>query len=200
MKKRARQVPAKFGQGVATLLHIADDGTIRELASRPNTWMYQWSSIAARLFATGDTAYLPSAAYVLFNNGTAAGSVGVPSLTRSSGTSYFQGLSGSLDFLRIPFLTPPTIAVNSAYTAYLPSNLGNQLTYFTLASGPTGVKGLSFSNAASSVVLGVAIVATPVPDDPTSDLVWAASMYTSEQQTEVPVVGNLAITYQAVFP
>ena len=195
----------KIGRGVARVW-LADPGAAQSLllATAENTWMYEWAHCGVMLCATGNPAYALSTLYVEFENLTSPSATSTPpTVTRDQGLSYYLGLasSGTRDFLRIALAYPPTPSRDASYagTAYLRPNLYNRLTLAAFALAGTGVNLKSFSAAANSKIVGVAAVATPVPTDPTSDIVFARAYFTGTQQVLAPTTGSLVVTYSPTF-
>lgn len=144
-----------------------------------------WATVVARLM-TGETdgkTYKPSVMFIEFeNNGGAA--VTPPTIDETDGIEYYDGLSGTRDYLRVP-LTAST--VESTDDELYP--LGNSCLYFAQTAGSAGENGLTFSSANSSRVYGGAIVSTPVPGDPTQDLLVGRFYYSSDDQV-IKVAGS----------
>ena len=150
-----------FG-GPVTLWQVDAFGRWSPQASKPkNLTMFAAADIIARLLA-GQVQYQPAAVYFEFTNDDSP----APDMTQSDGASYYAGLDGiSYDYLRVPIDISPTLnAVGDDY-------LANQVTFAALTAGSEGIKGLTFSHAASKVI-GVALVATPT-ENVDGDIVYA---------------------------
>ena len=131
-----------------------------------NDILYGWADIAARQ-AAGWLGYQIATMYFEFENVMNPGDpVTVPTFDRSGGVSYYNGLSGTKDYIRMPITINPTI-VSSDAGLYV----GNNVTFFAITQGSVGVHGLPFSDTVNSQVYGYALVASPEPDDQTSDIV-----------------------------
>jgi hypothetical protein len=163
-----------------------------------NTWMYTWGSIAARVLGLRDLSYAPSTFYIEFENVASPSTVAsIPTVTPADGRGYYDSIAGSAtrDYLRVPILLTPSIDVDPAYSTYLTAGLGNRLTLLAQSTGSVGVAGKTFSNASNSKICGLAWVATPIPGDPTRDLIFARQYYLGSDQQVVPVGGQFDVIY-----
>ena len=146
-----------------------DNGHIKMLVEQKNIIPYQGADILARLLA-GDDTCAPGAMFFEFEN--TAGSPSVPSPTRSEGIDYYLSdllLDPDKDYIRAPLVVSPAISASgSDYN-------GNQVTFFAITSGLTGVHGRTFDQAVNSKVYGVALAATPSPTQYTQDLLFSRS-------------------------
>ena len=134
-----------------------------------NALLNEASDILGKVMS-GDPRYVPAAFYIEFKNGTAPAR---PTIDPAEGRSYYAGLetlhgSTFVDYLRVPRLFLP--AISSSDPTKYPCN---QLLYTIASQGAVGVCGLPFSAAANSVVYVAALVAAPVWEDRTQDLVFA---------------------------
>lgn len=173
------------------------------LAEAPNTWVYSWGHIAARLAAAADPAFRPAYVYAEFKNvADPADSVPIPVVARQDGLSYYAGLASSsdTDYLRLPIVSRSLDAdPNYSGSQYLDSGQVNRLIVEALTAGTAGVHGKVFGNAANSKVYGFAIAAAPTPNDPTQDVVWNRSYYALDQQFIAPQTGTLRLTAALLF-
>jgi hypothetical protein len=197
----------EFGRGRSRLSYV-DEGTGLWTPAQDrwteNAWMYTWAHLACSLFGRRDPAFGLSAAYIEFANvANPADVVTAPSFQKQDGLSYFEGLSVSpgADFLRVFFTGTPLIDVAPGYEAYFQPGTGNRLTVFASTGGLTaGVFGKPFSDVANSKVYGLSIVATPVPEDRTQDVLMSRSYYApADQRLKMPNL-SLGATYEYSFP
>jgi hypothetical protein len=141
---------------------------ILRIVEAHNDILYGWADVATRQMA-GQPGYQIATMYFEFENVASPGDpVTVPTFDRSGGVAYYNGLSGNKDYLRIPITLDPTITSSD-----LATYVGNQITFFAITQGTEGMHGLPFSDTVNSEVYGYALVASPEPDDQTSDIVVA---------------------------
>lgn len=172
------------------------------LFSRHNQIQYDWARIALQLFGRGKADYRISAVYAEFENVASPGDPATaPEYDRDEGVEYYTSLSGSRDYLRLPLLSEPTLAVASGYGDYFSGvdDDFNQMTFFAQTSGSAGANGLAFSEAANSVVLGVALVATPVPADRTRDVVFGRAYFATNQQVAKADGHQVGVSWSQIF-
>lgn len=161
------------GKGVQTWWRIFSldekTGEIRMMVSQKNIIPYQGADILARLLA-GDIDYKPAAMFFEYEN--TAGTPTPPAPTRDEDISYYLSdlpLTPNRDYLRIPLVVAPALTASSADYA------GNQVTFFALTSGTTGIHGEAFDSTSNSKVYGVALAATPEPTQYTQDWLFSRS-------------------------
>ena len=129
--------------------------------------LYGGADILAAL-AAGNSKYAIAAMYLEFQNIADGSGIVIPTFDRSGGIDYYNGLSGTIDYLRVPLILPPSLSTTD------PSSYqGNRVVFFGMSDGVVGVHGLAFSDVALSKVYGAALAATPVPADPAQDIVFA---------------------------
>ena len=163
--------PVDLGQDAATWWRIfsfnPETGHVKVLVEQKNIIPYQGADVLARLLA-GDITYAPGAMFFEFENGTPS----VPSPSRDEGIEYYLdtlALSSVKDYVRAPLVVSPSISASgSDYD-------GNQVTFFAITAGTTGVHGKAFSLSAGSEVYGVALAATPEPTQYTQDKLFSRS-------------------------
>lgn len=143
-----------------------------------NDFLYGWAEIVANLLANtrdGSPYYINGMYFEFDNSGAAVNPT--PTIERSTKNSYYAGLSGTKDYLRMPITLR---AVTSTDETNFPA--GNAVEFYAETSGIVGENGLAFSNAAGSRVYGVALVAMRDAEDPTQDLVFNQYYYAAAQQ------------------
>jgi hypothetical protein len=123
----------------------------------------------------GNLDYRVNGLYIEFENN--AGTVSVPSFDRDDGVSYYQGLGGGRDFIRVPITA---VTIDSSDDTLFPG--GNVATFFGQTQGSVGTQGVTFSNAANSKVFGAALVAMPVAADYTQDRVFSRFYFDTADQ------------------
>lgn len=163
----------------------------------PNTIMADYAVILGNLLR-GDRRYRAALAYIEFEN---VDNPGDPASAISYGftedVSYYTGLSSSLnrDYLRVPFiLGEPELDDTEAFPK------GNLVRGYGRSNGSTGVHGKPFSSGANSVVCGVAIVASPAPEDATQDLILSRWYAASEDEQWAKETGQeVTAEWQLVF-
>lgn len=165
--------PVDLARGVQTWWRIFSfdekTGELRRMVSQRNIIPYQGADILARILS-GDTDYKPGAMFFEFEN--TAGTPTPPSPTRDEDISYYLNdlpLTSNRDYLRIPLVVSPSLTASSSDYA------GNQVTFFALTAGTSGIHGETFDSAANSKVYGVALAATPEPTQYTQDWLFSRS-------------------------
>lgn len=156
-----------------------------------------YSQIIARLLGFGDPAYRLSHVYIEFENvGFPGDPVTPPDVAREAGLEYYQGLTGSRDFLRVPILGDPSVSLSDGVEGvdY------DTLTFYAQSEGTTGMHGLPFSADSNSTVYARAIVATPVPADWSRDLVYSRINLDVDQQLLKPASGQISVPIKLRFP
>jgi hypothetical protein len=197
--KRARGPRPGLPFGVVALWEI-DEATglwTRRTRRRRNSTQHGWGFIAAKLVGEGDTTYQVDAVYIEFDNN--GGTVSPPSFDRDEGPEYYQNLSGGRDYLRVPLLGVPALAIAAGYESSFDTGEGNKLTFHAHTSGSTGANGLPFSDSAGSVVFGAALVATPDWDDPTLDVVFSRRYYATGEQVPKAAGRQVGVTWEHTF-
>lgn len=146
-----------------------DTGHVKMLVEQKNIIPYQGADVLARILA-GDASYVPGAMFFEFEN--TAGSPTVPTPLRSEGIDYYLSdlaLEATKDYVRAPLVVTPAISASgSDYD-------GNQVTFFAVTSGLTGIHGKTFDQSVNSKVYGVALAATPEPTQYTQDKLFSRS-------------------------
>lgn len=165
--------PVDLARGVQTWWRIFSfdekTGELRRMVSQKNIIPYQGADILARILS-GDNTYKPGAMFFEYEN--TAGTPSPPSPTRDEGIDYYLNdlpLTSNRDYLRIPLVVAPSLTASSSDYA------GNQVTFFALTAGASGIHGETFDSAANSKVYGVALAATPDPTQYTQDWLFSRS-------------------------
>jgi hypothetical protein len=144
-------------------------GEIRKMVAQKNTIPYEGADVMARVLA-GDVTYAPAAMFFEFEN--TAGSPVIPTAARDEGIDYYLSTLASestKDYLRVPLIVSPSFTSSGAAYA------GNQVTFFAVTSGMQGIHGKTFDHTVDSQVYGVALAATPTPDQYTLDKLFSRS-------------------------
>ena len=172
------RLPLIAPAGYTTIQSIRDDGSITRSFSGHNEIMNGLIQAAAKLFS-GDTTYKAAALYFEFQNLAAAGDTpNYPTFEASDGVEYYTGLQYSLtnDFIRVPLLSSPSASMIDAATWRLS-------VHAITPDSTAGFFAKAFSSAANSVIIGGALVATPVPGTQSSDIILCRNYPTG---TKVP--------------
>ena len=130
---------------------------------------YQGADVMARILA-GDATWAPRAMFFEFEN--TAGSPTIPTPARDEGIDYYLTtlpLDLDKDYLRIPLVVSPSLSASG--TNYD----GNQVTFFAVSAGLTGIHGRTFDSSVNSKVYGVALAATPTVAQYTLDRLFSRS-------------------------
>jgi hypothetical protein len=183
-----------------TQLGIVDDDGVWTPRSRIvcNARMASSGLIAARCLGFGDMAYKIAVAYMEFANlSDPTTTVSTPSPNKGDSLSYYTGLSSSpnADYLRLPLRVSPALGVFAGNEAYFPNGGGDLLSFFIQSAGNVGMNGKPFGPAHNSKVYGVALVATPVPNDATQDILYSRAYYGASDQLIVPANGQVGAPY-----
>jgi hypothetical protein len=191
---------------IASGAHIAfhiDDVTgiwtpIHRLAT-PNTLLYTWGYIASRAIGIGDARYKVALAYLEFENNEDP--VSVPSFNREDGLQYYMDLSSvpARDYLRVPIRPHPDIVIAPGFEDYLQPEQGNCCVFYAQSQGGVGVHGRPFSDSVNSKVVGIALAAGPVANDPSQDVLFARSYYAPENQVPKVPSGQIGVQYPITF-
>jgi hypothetical protein len=191
----------EFPKGRVELFQVTDDGVWIPHAQATNTVLYDWGFIAAKAIGTGDGSYRVNTMYIEFENVAApADAVGIPSFTRDEGLTYYNGLAGNQDFLRVGLLGLPTISIESGYEAYFGADEGNLLTFLAQSEGTAGVLGnATFSAANNSKVFGAALVASPVNADRTKDVVFSRTYFAVADQVLKQASSQICLSWEVPF-
>jgi hypothetical protein len=165
--------PVDLGQHMSTWWRIflfnPETGHIKMLVEQKNIIPYQGADVLARLLA-GDITYAPGAMFFEYEN--TAGVPSVPTPARDEGIEYYLSslpLDPDKDYVRAPLVVSPAISASGSDYA------GNQVTFFAVTAGTSGVHGRAFDKANDSKVYGVALAATPQPTQYTQDLLFSRS-------------------------
>lgn len=190
--------------GIYTISEIDErTGAWTRLFNKRNTRLYSGDFILAKLLGFGSADYAINGMYVEYENVASSGDpVSIPTVTKSSGISYYTGLaaSGTRDYLRAPLLVPPDISIISGYEDYFDDGQGNKLTFFAQTSGTTGVNGKAFAAGSNSKVCGVALIATPDWSDSTQDLIYARGYYDVSKQILKGASQQIGVSWAVSFP
>lgn len=159
-------------------------GVWTPLFSRGNLLPYSWGFVAAKCIGVGDVSYKAAAIYLEYENVASPSDViTVPAYDRTSDLSYYNGLSGNKDFLRVALASTPTIDIAPGYESYFTAGVsGNRVTYTSQSVGSYGVLGRPWSEASNSKAYGIAIVATPVPSDRSQDVILSRGYFAEGDQ------------------
>jgi len=165
-----------------------------------------WGHIAARQIGFkrphGRLDYSISAMYFEFENMVnAEDAVDIPTYDVDEGTEYYHELlnSATRDFLRIPLTLEPTLGIESDFDVFTPGIDGNKLTFFGQTAGVLGHNGKSFSNASNSKVFGAALVATPVANDYTQDVIFSRTYFALDDQVVKPLSHQIQLQWDLIF-
>jgi hypothetical protein len=203
----ADKINPTFGvRGHVTLWRVDEKTGLKvPVTSQPNQIQYSWGYMAAKQLWFKRQADRPdysiSALYIEFvNQADPATPVSAPAAGRDTSISYYNNLTGNNDFLRVPLSLEPALGVSAGYDENLPENQkGNQLTFFVQTSGTAGVHGKAFSHSVNSKVFAAALVATPVFSDRTKDVIFARTVFSTENQVTKEASSQIGITWDIAF-
>lgn len=165
----------------------------------PNQWQHTWGMAAAKALGWRNSGYFINTLYVEFQR--TVGDVSIPSFQRGEGREYYENLqaTGDRDYLRLPIEEPPTLGVVPGYEDIFDADAGegNMLTFRATTAGLAGVNGVNWTDDAK--VCGWALVAAPVWNDRTRDVLYSRNYYTVDQQTYKPASAQLGIMARVKF-
>ena len=187
------QLSANRVEGQIAICRIID-GVWRVQSRQHNTVLYDWAPITSRLLA-GHPEYKLGGMYIEFENVAAGVTPSTPTVDRTDGLSYYTDLATSLtrDFLRIP-ITAASLDTSDAIL--FPDD--NIARFYAIATGTAGVYGKTYNPGSGLVskVCGAALVAMPVPDDQTQDIVFSRTYLTTPVWiVPASVTGQIGLTW-----
>lgn len=156
---------------------VNDKGIWMPLFRQMNTNLKEGGAILTQLLS-GKREYKINAIYFEFANVASPGDpVTAPAVDEAEGRDYFDGLGVDRDYLRVQLTVPPTIRPQVGDENLFEEEQGNEIEFFCLSEGESGINGLPFGFSSNSVLYGMALVATPDWSDRTNDLIFARSYY-----------------------
>lgn len=171
-----------------------------------NQIQVSWAHIVARQIGfkrpVGARDYSISAMYFEFENVLDPEDVVTPpDYEDTEGVEYYEDLLGSptRDYLRIPLAVEPTLGIESETGVFQAGINGNKLTFHAQTAGVVGVHGKEFSSNVNSKIFGVALVATPDPNDETQDEVFARTYFATDDQVVKALSHQASIDWDIVF-
>lgn len=182
-------------EGIVSLFNVSNDNSWTKLSESSNQIQWGWGEIACYLFGDGNANYKINAMYVEFENTAYVPTT--PSYDRVEGVEYYENLSLSAtkDFLRVPLIASPSKSLASGY-----SNINfNQLTFIAQTTGTQGIHGKTFSDTVNSKVYGLALVAAPVWNDRTQDLIFARKYYNTVDQVAKQASSQIGVSWTEKF-
>lgn len=134
-----------------------------------NDILYTWAGLVQRALRNvkDGTPYYINGAYIEFDNSGDPVDP-LPTVSREDGLSYYNSLPGTRDFLRVPITATSELSTDEDL---YPD--GNVATFFVQTAGTLGFsQGLTFSDAANSIVYGIALVAIREQGDSSRDIIF----------------------------
>lgn len=195
-------------RGTVSLWRVSDGGKKTLLFSKSNQIQYTWGHIAARALGfkaqSSRAQYHISAIYFEFENVADRDDSVVEAqvFSKELNTAYYSSLIGDRDFLRVPLIIEPATSTSPSYDALLPiGQHENQLTFFAQTAGNAGQRIGFGSNIAgrNSKIFAASLVATPEPDDPTQDIIFARTVFPAAQQVPKDASSQIGITWNIAF-
>ena len=179
------------------------------LFSQSNQIQYGWGFIAAKQLGfrrqPDRLDYHISAMYIEYENLDPELEISVSSFSRNVDITYYNSLVNSTtrNFIRVPLSVEPALSVSAGYEANLPVNqAGNQLTFFAQTSEARVVyegEERQFSSSRNSRVYAAALVAAPVLNDRSKDVVFARTVFDSNHQVTKEASSQIGITWDVAF-
>lgn len=188
--------------GRIRLCRVFDGGDVQQLLTKHNQLQYAWGVAAAQCLGKGNRDYRISAMYLEYENvASPEDPVTPPVYGRGDGLDYYQNLAfdSARDFLRIPLLTEPSLGVEAGYEDHFGEGEGNRLTFYAQSQGIAGFHGKPFSDGANSKVFGVALVATPVFNDPARDVVTNRTYFDPPDQALKMAASQFGLAWDLSF-
>ena len=195
-----------FGvRGYVSIWRVNEETGVKAfLAGQPNQIQYSWGYMAAKQLGYSPQPdrynYNISAMYIEYENQVSPSDISIPAFSRDIDIGYYNSLddSATRDFLRVPLRMEPTLSVSSGYEANLPINQqGNQLTFFVQTAGGQGVHGKAFGT--TSKVYAASLIAAPVFSDRTKDVIFARTIFSTENQVTKEPSSQIGITWDIAF-
>lgn len=159
---------------------------------KPNTVLYQWATVAAKLLTLGQANYRIAGMYLEFENVASPGdTVSVPTFDRTRTVEYYDDLAGSAtrDYLRVPLTATQLLSSGTGLSQ-------NQIVFFARSSGTLGVHGKSFSDANNSVIYGASLVAFVDNSDATQDLLFSSFYFDVADQQPKLATSQVGIEWE----
>jgi hypothetical protein len=183
------------------------NGLYLPYAQKPNQIQYTWGFCAAQQLGykrqPGRRDYSIAGMYIEYENvADPDDPVSIPTYGREEGLEYYADLLGSgvRDYIRVPLRMEPALSIAAGYESYFTAgDNGNQLTFFALSTGATGVHGKTFSSAVNSKIFGFALVAMPVPGDRTQDVIVARTYLDEADQQVKEASAQAGVTWEVIF-
>jgi len=179
------------------------------IVSQHNQVQYTWGPIVAKALGfrpqTDRPNYCISAIYFEFENVSTPETVVSESASfpKDLSISYYNAFASDRDFLRVPLIIEPTLSTSVGYEDKLPvEHQDNQLTFFAQTSGNSGVRGVGFGNnvdGKNSKIYAAALVAAPDFNDPTKDVIFARTVFSSGHQVPKEASSQIGITWNIAF-
>lgn len=193
-------------RGRVGLGRFTEQGIFIPRFCKPNQIQLTWGVIAARQIGYKRQAHRPdysiSAMYIEFENvADPTDEVAVPTFSRDDAMEYYEALSASSvrDVVRVPLRMEPTLGVADAAVGLIPDGEGNMLTFFAMTSATTGIHGKTFSAGVNSKICGMGLVATPVFDDRTQDILFARTYLAPEDQQVKDASAQAGVEWDIIF-
>jgi hypothetical protein len=176
-------------------------GIRKPLFSRANQLMVSWGWIAAQAIGLGNPAYKVAGGYLEFQNVADTGNtVPVPNFLPTDGLSYFNNLPAGNDYLRLPLATTPTISIAPGYnSSFISGFSGNQVTFTLQSGGTVGVNGLPFNYQSLSTIFGITLVAMPVANSPSQDVILSRGYFLPSDQQLKAYGYQTAVSWAITF-
>jgi len=198
-------VPNAYGR--ATLWTVTKRGLWVPRGQTDNLVLYSWGHIAARQIGYGRDVnrydYSLRGMYIEFENVASPGDpVATPAFGRGDGLEYYDDLSGSAskDFLRVGLRGQPELAIEDGFSSHFEDGeSGNKLNIFAQTVGTVGVHGKTFSDSVNSKVFGAALIARPVLDDRTQDVLFSRAYFTTAEQTVKEASEQIGVSWEISF-
>ena len=179
-------------QGFAGLI-LPDDA----VPLTPNQVQFGYHEAVCRLLSDPVSPYAARMMYVEYKNVASPGSTVTPptGFSVNDGVEYYAGLGliAGVDYLRIPIQGNRLLLVDG----YAGKTV-NAVNFDAYASAGVGVHGRPFNAGSNSLIYGVALVASPLPENPSADLILGRKYFTAQDQRICPASGATIIPYRLI--
>jgi hypothetical protein len=198
-----RLIPAWLLKGQVTLYRVHEERLPGDselsyfwdwnnpLYTTPNAICYDWAGILVKNLCNrpdGKSWHI-NAMYIEFDNSGSAPTP--PTATRGGSVDYYASLNDTdpnQDYLRVPVIA--TRLDNTDSTLFL---VDNRARFFAQTETKTGVNGLTCG--LGSYVYGASLVACPEYDDPSQDVIFSRTYFTTENQIVVAQNSQIGLSW-----
>jgi len=179
--------------GEVTFFYEIADVRSDPIITVSNTAVNGGGEIYARATAGNEDYIIRTAYFEFINLSSPTDVITYPALDRTRDVSYYTGLETSLDtdFVRVNIVVPP--GYSSSGGSY--ADFMNISTFYAITSGTQGFWGKPFSDSANSTIYGIALAASPIPDQQEQDIIFSATYGGGVLRLPKPTNGHVSFIY-----